>query len=75
MALMDEITPELAVLERELEDYRQRVDAARHNPWHGGDVLDPEYRHLLSSLAESPSAGQARADRRNPWREALTQLG
>ena len=75
MALTDDLSTEMANLERELEASMVRVDIDRHSPWRGGDVLEPESRRLLSTLASNPSAGLGRADRSNPWRESLRQLG
>lgn len=74
MTLMDE--PATVALGRDLEEFQVRVELARRNPWHGGDVIAPEYARFLSSLAERPAyaAGFAAAGTRNAWREALEQL-
>lgn len=73
MTLMDE-TSSPAGLSRDLEEFQIQVDLARRNPWHGGDVVAPEYARFLSSLAARP-VGATVAPPSNPWRDSLDQLG
>lgn len=83
MTLMDESSAALADLDRELAELQTRVELARRNPWHGGDVIAPEFARFLSSLAARPVGDDAdpagpsgsRPGRRNVWRESLEQLG
>lgn len=82
MTLMDESSAALADLDRELEELQVRVELARRNPWHGGDVIAPEFARFLSSLATRPVGNVAAAGfassqpaRRNVWLESLEHLG
>lgn len=60
--------------DEQLDRFRRSFDAARRNPWHGGDLLHEEFRPLLSALGARPAATSPLAPHRaaqpNPWQEA-----
>jgi len=84
MTLTNEPSTEMppASLDRELAEYQSRVELAQRNPWHGGDIVAPEYARLLASLVDEPAGrgGQLASSfptsggGRNVWREALDQV-
>jgi len=69
-------------LDRELDELQTRVELARRNPWHGGDIIAPEYARFLASLVDEPagrgghlvSSTRMSGGGRNVWREALEQV-
>jgi hypothetical protein len=75
-------TAHLDPMERELRDMTRVVAHARRNPWFGGDVLEPEFRPVLSAIV-APRLTDQTADirpadwrgQRNLWREVLEQVG
>ncbi|MCC5950838.1 MAG: hypothetical protein JJU45_01965 [Acidimicrobiia bacterium] len=59
--------------DEQLDSFQRSFVVARRNPWHGGDLLDEEFRPFLMSLGSAPGRDANRADtttRTNPWREA-----
>ena len=70
-------------LDQELEALQDAVDRARQNPWHGGDVIEPEFEHFLAALTKPQPVDNAQRvypnpvwrNRRNTWREVLDQVG
>lgn len=76
-------TADLDPLERELREVAQVVEQARRNPWYGGDVLEPEFRPVLSAIVAPRPRHHGQAlrhapdwrPRRNRWAYALEQVG
>ncbi len=75
-------SPDTVSLDRELEALQRAVDAARHNRWVGGDVIEPELEQFLAALtrpapltyASSMTTDPAWRGRRNSWRDVLDQV-
>lgn len=69
---------ESASLDQELAALQHAVDTARHNRWHGGDVLEPEFENFLAALTKPSRIPASKLDpgpewrnHRNSWREAI----
>jgi hypothetical protein len=77
------VTGEPDDLERELRDLDRVVATARRNRWFGGDVLEADFRPVLSGIVARRPLSYARGlrpgpewrEHRNRWRELLEQVG
>lgn len=68
-------------LDQELAALQHAVSRARHNSWHGGDVIAPEFENFLAALtkpkrfcaATNIEAGPGWRNHRNRWQEAIDE--